>query len=90
MNNKDRFDGYSLETWEDADGDWIARLVEMPTISAFGDSPENAIAELDAAWKLAKESFIANGEQIPVAPNRKKYSGQFCSASDGIRQLPSF
>ncbi|MBF0415841.1 MAG: type II toxin-antitoxin system HicB family antitoxin [Magnetococcales bacterium] len=76
MNNKDRFDGYRLETWEDTDGDWIAHLVEMPTISAFGSSPENAIAELDIAWNLAKESFVANGEQIPIAPGRKKYSGQ--------------
>lgn len=77
MNNKDRFDGYTVETWEDNDGDWMACLVEMPTISAFGSSPEEAIAELGVAWELAKESFLANGKQIPVAPNRRQYSGQF-------------
>lgn len=76
MCSKDRFDGYSVEMWEDADGEWLGCLVEMPTISAFGDSPENTIAELAAAWELAKESFMANGEQIPAAPGRKKYSGQ--------------
>lgn len=77
MCNKDRFDGYTVEVWADTDGDWLACLVDLPTISAFGSSPENAIAELSSAWELAKESFIANGEELPVAPSRKKYSGQF-------------
>ncbi len=73
----DKFDGYTVEIFLDEEGDWLARLEELPNISAFADSPENALAELETAWKLTKESYVDNGEEIPVAPSRRKYSGQF-------------
>lgn len=73
----DKFDGYTVEIFRDEDGDWLARLEEMPNISAFADSPEQALAELEAAWELTKESYLAGGEEVPVAPSRRKYSGQF-------------
>lgn len=73
----DKFDGYTVEIFLDEDGDWLARLEELPNISAFANSPEQAIAELEAAWKLTKESYIAHGEAIPIAPARRQYSGQF-------------
>ena len=78
MNNMTKFDGYAVSVWQEPDDtDWMACLVEMPSISAFGDSPEQAIAELSMAWELAKESFVANGDSVPIAPSRKIYSGQF-------------
>lgn len=73
----DKFDGYTVEIFRDEDGDWLARLEEMPNISAFADSPEQALTELETAWELTKESYLANGEEIPIAPSRRKYSGQF-------------
>ncbi len=73
----DKFDGYTVEIFHDEDSDWLARLEEMPNISAFADSPEQALAELETAWGLTKESYLANGEEVPVAPSRRKYSGQF-------------
>ena len=73
----DKFDGYTVEIFLDEDDDWLARLEEIPSISAFADSPEKALAELEVAWELAKESYLANGEEIPTAPSRRKYSGQF-------------
>ena len=73
----DKFDGYTVEIFLDEEGDWLARLEELLNISAFADSPENALAELETAWKLTKESYVDNGEEIPVAPSRRKYSGQF-------------
>ncbi|HRO55960.1 MULTISPECIES: toxin-antitoxin system HicB family antitoxin [Nitrosomonas] len=73
----DKFDGYTVEIFLDEDGDWLARLEELPNISAFANSPEQAIAELEAAWKLTKESYMAHGEAIPIAPARRQYSGQF-------------
>jgi len=73
----DKFDGYTVEIFLDEDGNWLARLEELPNISAFANSPEQAIAELEAAWKLTKESYIAHGEAIPIAPARRQYSGQF-------------
>ena len=43
---KDNFDGFSVNLYQDEDGDWLAHLVEMPDISAFADTPDQALAEL--------------------------------------------
>ena len=73
----DRFDGFTVNLYFDEDGDWLAHFVELPNISAFADTPERALAELDTAWRLVKRSYIEDGEPVPVAPSRKEYSGQF-------------
>jgi predicted HicB family RNase H-like nuclease len=77
MDKKDRFDGYSVTVFLDDDGDYLAHFVEMPNISAFGESPEQALHELETAWEGVKESCRKHGEPIPVAPSRKEYSGRF-------------
>ncbi|MCF8120548.1 MAG: type II toxin-antitoxin system HicB family antitoxin [Deltaproteobacteria bacterium] len=77
MENQDRFDGYSVNIFLDEDGDYLAHFVEMPNVSAFGESPEQALQELETAWVGVKESYQKHGEPIPVAPTRKAYSGQF-------------
>ena len=74
---KDSFDGFSVNLFQDEDGDWLAHLVEMPSISAFADTPDQALSELADAWEGAKESYRVHNEPIPVAPARKEYSGQF-------------
>lgn len=73
----DRFDGFSVELYLDDDGDWLVHFEELPTVSAFGDSPEVALKELETAWLMVKEDFLAEGKPAPVSPARKKYSGQF-------------
>ena len=73
----DNFDGFSVNLFQDEDGDWLAHLVEMPGISAFADTPTEALAELTVAWEAAKESYRAHKEPVPVSPARKEYSGQF-------------
>lgn len=75
--SEDRFDGYSVELYLDQDGDWFARFEDLSTISAYGDSPELALMELECAWLLVKEDYLAEGRPVPVAPVRKEYSGQF-------------
>lgn len=77
MEKNDRFDGYSVNVFLDDDGDYLAHFVEMPNVSAFGDSPEQALHELETAWEGVKESYQKHGEPVPVAPSRKEYSGQF-------------
>jgi predicted RNase H-like HicB family nuclease len=62
-----RFDGYAVELFLDEDNDWLAHLVELPGISAFGSTPEKALKELDVAWAAAKESIAARGLEIPAA-----------------------
>lgn len=75
--NRNAFDGYGVNLFLDEDGDWLAHFLEMPGISAFGDTPEAALAELEKAWYLAKKSYEESGESIPVAPLHREYSGQF-------------
>ncbi|MCF8131123.1 MAG: type II toxin-antitoxin system HicB family antitoxin [Deltaproteobacteria bacterium] len=77
MKKFDPFDGYTLNVFLDDDGDYLAHFVELPTVSAFGESPEEALKELQIAWEGVKESYRNHGEAIPVAPSRKEYSGQF-------------
>jgi predicted HicB family RNase H-like nuclease len=72
-----RFDGYGVELFIDDDGDWLAHLVELPNVSAFGPTLEAALNELAVAWELVKESYAEEGKTIPVAPAKKQYSGQF-------------
>jgi predicted HicB family RNase H-like nuclease len=77
MKRADLFDGYTVNVFLDEDGEYLAHFVEMPNVSAFGESPEEALCELATAWKGVKESYQKHGEQVPLAPARKKYSGQF-------------
>ena len=74
----DAFDGFSLHLlYDENDEDWVAHFLELPTVSAFGDTPEKAIKELKVAWEGTKQSYTNRGEQVPVAPSKKSYSGQF-------------
>lgn len=73
----DKFDGFSIQLIEDDEGDFVAHFIELPAISAFGQTPEQALSELEMAWQGVKESYRKHSEVIPVAPSRKEYSGQF-------------
>jgi len=54
-----------LNIFQDEERDWIAYLVEMPSVSAFADSPQTALNELIVAWEGVKESYRQHGEEIP-------------------------
>ena len=77
MKKPDRFDGYTVNIFLDEDGEYLAHFVELPNVSAFGGSPEDALSELATAWEGVKESYKKHGESVPLAPAKKKYSGQF-------------
>jgi len=71
------FDRFTVNLYLDEDGDWLAHFVEMPNVSAFSDTAEGALNELSIAWEGVKDSYRKHGEDIPVAPSRREYSGQF-------------
>lgn len=73
----DRFDGFSISLYKDEDGDWLAHFAEMPNISAFSDTPENALKELETAWEAVKESCRKHGEPVPGLPDTEAYNGRF-------------
>ena len=74
-NNHDDFDGFMINVFFDEDGDYLAHLVELPNVSAFGPTPAEALDELKTAWELMKECYQADGEPLPQAPSRKGYEG---------------
>lgn len=59
------------------DNDWLAHLVELPAISAFGRTAEKALKELNVACATVSESYAARGVEIPAAPARRRYQGVF-------------
>ncbi|MBX9702555.1 MAG: type II toxin-antitoxin system HicB family antitoxin [Silvanigrellaceae bacterium] len=73
----DLFDGFSIYLAEDEDGDFLAHFIELPNVSAFANTPEEALRELKIAWEGIKESYRKHDEPIPVSPAKKEYSGQF-------------
>ena len=75
--NKDVFDGFTVNLFLDEDGDYLVHFVEMPNVSAFSDTPEDALRELAMAWKCVKESYQKHHEPIPKAPSRDGYEGLF-------------
>ena len=76
-NNHDDFNGFMVNVFLDEDGDYLAHLVELPNVSAFGPTPAEALAELKTAWELMKECYQEDGEPIPKAPSRQGYEGPF-------------
>lgn len=67
---RDRFDGYAVVLFVDEDNDWLAHITDLPRISAFGPTPEEALEELDVAWAAARESCAARGVEISAARAR--------------------
>ena len=66
--NKNVFDGFAVKVFLDEDGDYLAHFVEMPNVSAFANTPEDALRELSVAWQGVKESYRKHHEPIPQAP----------------------
>lgn len=51
--------------WSDEDACYIATVPDLRGCSAFGDSPEEAVRELEVAKRLWLESAKAHGDPIP-------------------------
>lgn len=64
--NKNQFDGHTVRLWLGEDGDWMVAIEDMPTVSAFGKTPADALRELATAWAGVRESFRQRGEPVPA------------------------
>ena len=60
------FDGVVINLYVDEQGDWLAHFQELPNISAFGDSPQEALEELKVTWEMVKENYQEKQQQIPI------------------------
>jgi predicted RNase H-like HicB family nuclease len=63
--------------WSDEDEGYIATCPEFPTLSAFGETPELALAEAHIALNLFIEEFNAMNKSLPKPHAPIEFSGQF-------------
>ena len=63
--NHDDFDGFAANVFLDGDGDYLEHFVEIPNVSAFSDTSENALRELAVACNGVKESYRKHHDPIP-------------------------
>jgi predicted RNase H-like HicB family nuclease len=52
--------------YSDEDGGYIADIPDLDACSAFGDSPEAALAEVEVAKAAWIESARSAGKEVPV------------------------
>jgi antitoxin HicB len=83
MKNKKDLEYYSklpyniiLEPWDDGKGQYyVARVAELPHCMIHGDTPEEAVREIEMVKREWIESNLKRGNKIPE-PVARKYSGQ--------------
>jgi|GEM_PF-921579 len=63
--------------WSEEDEAYIATCPEFPRISAFGDTAEQALAEMQVALEMAIETYQEEGWPLPRPRTQPEYSGQF-------------
>lgn len=59
----------SLECGEQADGRWLARIVDLPNLSAHGESREKAIDRVEALAAATIDARVERGEMPPAGLN---------------------
>ncbi len=52
--------------YSDEDGGYIADVPDLSSCSAFGNTPKEALAEVEKAKKAWLESAKAEGKQVPA------------------------
>lgn len=62
--------------WNEADNAYLALCAEFPGLSAFGETPEQAISELETAVELAIETYREEGWELPQPLGQQSHSGQ--------------
>lgn len=58
---------YTVETEQEADGRWIAEIVEIPGVMKYGRNREEAIAQAEALALRVVAERIEHGER-PAEP----------------------
>jgi predicted RNase H-like HicB family nuclease len=51
--------------WSEEDGVWVAEAPDLKSCAAFGDSAENAVAELNVAMTAWFEAARRAGHSLP-------------------------
>lgn len=52
--------------WSDEDDAWVANVPDLTYCSALGDSPHEAVAEVEVAMEAWLEAARSRGRQVPT------------------------
>lgn len=63
--------------WSQPDQCYIALSPEFEDLSAFGSTPEEALAEMQTVLAMAIETYEEKGWALPESKPPPEYSGQF-------------
>lgn len=55
----------TLETERETDGRWIAEIIQLPGVLAYGDSREEAVAKAEALALRVLADRLEHGEEVP-------------------------
>lgn len=80
-----------VEQWDDGQGPyWVARIAELPHCMIHGDTPEEAVREIQEVKMDWIRSNLQRGLKIPE-PRPREYSGQIrLRISPSIHRLLSY
>ena len=62
--------------WSKEDHAFVATCPDFPGLSAFGETPEEAVKEGTLCLQLFEESLLASGDPLPKATEASEFSGQ--------------
>lgn len=63
--------------WEEEDQVFVARVAEFPSLSAHGNTQEQAMAELQGVVAFVLKDLEEQNEPIPKPLSTRQYSGKF-------------
>jgi len=63
--------------WSESDEGYIAQSSAFEGVSAWGETPANAVSELSVAVELAIETYEEEGWDLPSPRTSDDFSGQF-------------
>jgi predicted RNase H-like HicB family nuclease len=58
---------YKVEAEQEADGRWIARIADLPGVMAYGQTKEEAVAEVEALGARVESNSNEAGDGWPKA-----------------------
>jgi predicted RNase H-like HicB family nuclease len=56
---------FTIETEQEEDGRWIAEVIELPGVLAYGSTQREAIAQVEALALRVLADRIEHGEDVP-------------------------
>jgi predicted RNase H-like HicB family nuclease len=60
---------YQIETEQEDDGRWLAEIVDLPGVMAYGRTREEAIQRVEALSLRVLADRVENGEEVPDMAN---------------------